>query len=523
MESSFYFQATDSAQHRTNLLNFLLSSVADSQGLKGDNGYSAYKIALSLGFVGSESEWLASLKGVKGDKGESYSPDAVGSSTDKTLYDNQPAGFSFLDIDNSLLFIKRSNTTGDWFDGMKFGKGDDGDSAYTIAVANGFVGTEVQWLASLKGNKGDTGDSITDVISSRLGNTTTVDVYIEGVKADTFTVRDGLDGAGSGDMSKSVYDTTDNGKVDLAEIAESVEWNNVQNKPTTFNPSSHNHDDLYFTESEIQTSLPKIGFDTSNVTAPSSGQMAWNQDERTVDVGLNGVTLQLGQEILYYVRNNTGSIITNKTVVMATGSIGNSGRITVAPYNLGDTKYILGIATEDIAVGADGYVTWFGKVRGIDTSMFVDGDILYVSATGGLTNVAPTGVKVPLAIVVHAHTSGTLFVRTSNLDENLYIKKTGDETIAGVKTFSSSPIVPTPTIGDNSTKVATTAFVKASATADAGGATGGSTDKVFFLNDQVITTNYTIPAGKNAVSAGDITIATGVTVTVHSGSKWVIV
>ncbi|MCT7650932.1 phage tail protein [Aliarcobacter butzleri] len=37
---------------------------------------------------------------------------------------------------------------------------------------------------------------------------------------------------------------------------------------------------------------------------------------------------------------------------------------------------------------------------------------------------------------------------------------TGNQTIGGVKTFSSSPIVPTPTSSDNSTKVATTAFVK---------------------------------------------------------------
>ena len=41
------------------------------------------------------------------------------------------------------------------------------------------------------------------------------------------------------------------------------------------------------------------------------------------------------------------------------------------------------------------------------------------------------------------------------------VKNTGDETIAGVKTFSSSPIVPTPTTGDNSKKVATTEFVQA--------------------------------------------------------------
>jgi len=42
---------------------------------------------------------------------------------------------------------------------------------------------------------------------------------------------------------------------------------------------------------------------------------------------------------------------------------------------------------------------------------------------------------------------------------------TGDQAVAGVKTFSSSPIAPTPTAGDNTTKVATTAFVKTAADA----------------------------------------------------------
>ena len=56
-----------------------------------------------------------------------------------------------------------------------------------------------------------------------------------------------------------------------------------------------------------------------------------------------------------------------------------------------------------------------------------------------------------------------------------------------------------------------------------GGATGGGTDNIFYENGQVITADYTIPVGKNAMSAGDITINTGVTVTVSSGSKWSIV
>lgn len=56
-----------------------------------------------------------------------------------------------------------------------------------------------------------------------------------------------------------------------------------------------------------------------------------------------------------------------------------------------------------------------------------------------------------------------------------------------------------------------------------GGATGGGTDAVFNLNGQVVTTNYTIPSGQNAGSVGPITINSGVTVTVPSGSVWTIV
>ena len=55
------------------------------------------------------------------------------------------------------------------------------------------------------------------------------------------------------------------------------------------------------------------------------------------------------------------------------------------------------------------------------------------------------------------------------------------------------------------------------------GATGGGTNQVFVLNDQVVTASYTIPVGKNATSAGPITIADGVVVTVSTDSTWVIV
>ena len=55
-----------------------------------------------------------------------------------------------------------------------------------------------------------------------------------------------------------------------------------------------------------------------------------------------------------------------------------------------------------------------------------------------------------------------------------------------------------------------------------GGATGGGGDAVFVENDQALTTNYTIPVGKNASSVGPITVPGGVSVTVSSGSRWVV-
>jgi hypothetical protein len=56
-----------------------------------------------------------------------------------------------------------------------------------------------------------------------------------------------------------------------------------------------------------------------------------------------------------------------------------------------------------------------------------------------------------------------------------------------------------------------------------GGATGGSSDDIFYENGQTVTTNYTLSTGKNAMSAGPISINSGVTVTVPSGASWTVV
>ena len=56
-----------------------------------------------------------------------------------------------------------------------------------------------------------------------------------------------------------------------------------------------------------------------------------------------------------------------------------------------------------------------------------------------------------------------------------------------------------------------------------GGATGGGGDDVFYENAMNVTTNYTLPTGKNAMSAGPIIVDDGVVVTVPDGANWTVV
>lgn len=59
----------------------------------------------------------------------------------------------------------------------------------------------------------------------------------------------------TGKMDKATYDADDDGVVDKAKVADAAPWTGITGKPETFPPATHNHDDRYFTESEMTTKL----------------------------------------------------------------------------------------------------------------------------------------------------------------------------------------------------------------------------------------------------------------------------
>ncbi|MBP2028688.1 hypothetical protein J2Z35_002518 [Acetoanaerobium pronyense] len=131
-----------------------IQGLAGEQGLNGSDGKNAYEIALENGFLGSEAQWLISLIGPMGEKGDPGIQGPAGEKGEQGI-----AGLQGLQGETGPQGLK-----GDSGDPGPMGsegpageqgiQGEDGSSAYEIAVSNGFMGTESDWLISLKGEPG---------------------------------------------------------------------------------------------------------------------------------------------------------------------------------------------------------------------------------------------------------------------------------------------------------------------------------------------------------------------------------
>jgi hypothetical protein len=161
--------------------------------------------------------------------------------------------------------------------------------------------------------------------------------------------------------------------------------------------------------------------DTTYSNGSIAGRFSWNPDRETAELGLDGtVSLILGQDNLWYVKNQTGTAIPKGRAVMAVGALGASGRILVAPMVADGSvspKYLIGVTIEEIANGDDGFVISQGKLRGFNTSGYTQGSVLYCdpSNAGQFTDTEPTApdLKLPIAFTVDSKNNGTLAIRVT--------------------------------------------------------------------------------------------------------------
>lgn len=178
-------------------LEGLRQGLDGNHGAKGERGYSAYEIAQQDGYTGTKEEWLASLKGQKGDQGNPGVRGVEG-----------PRGIPGV---NGL----------------------PGASAYEIAKANGYTGSQAEWLQSLKGHKGDTGQCKTIKVLSTNYNYDQATLNRNSATGYTgvYTVTDSIEGVTVGDtVFLKVRNTTKNGDALFVATVLEITGNNLKVK-----------------------------------------------------------------------------------------------------------------------------------------------------------------------------------------------------------------------------------------------------------------------------------------------------
>ena len=367
------------------------------------------------------------LQGEKGDQGLPYNvtgqgPTGSGQTVTppytRDYYDAYPAGTAFLDTTNGLLFIKQTDTSGDWTSpGIPFGKGETGSTgAQGPAGTNGTIGADGDTGATgptgFTGATGHTGPMATGAtgytgVTGPTGYTgytgytgATGDAGVTGP-----TGPDGMIGASS-DQLLSITRLDANGYTGVTSDAfrGATYTNNTSQLGVTFNPAIGR-----FTVSElgyysIQALLivdPQVTQDSITFTITKNGVNAWSGD--MIIYGQSVVApapvplqitllLQPGDYLNFYynsggqlVRVRAGSTVNiTRLSVGPTGATGATGRDGAA-FNTGATGYTgyTGAIGPTGATGSTGY-TGIGETGPTGFTGFT-------GSTGSTGSTGPTG------------------------------------------------------------------------------------------------------------------------------------
>lgn len=169
------------------------------------------------------------------------------------------------------------------------------------------------------------------------------------------------------------------------------------------------------------SNVDTISFNTSSTTTPTEGQLNWNSDYGTLQVGMPGgdVVLQPGQEVVL-AKNVSGSGTTNGKAFYISGATGAVPEADFANASEEEACKTLALAMKDIENNQQGYFTTFGFVRELDTSFGEEGDEVFLDSTdGGLTTtkLSHPFCRVKIGYIIRKHaTEGVIFVNIRNID-----------------------------------------------------------------------------------------------------------
>lgn len=286
-----------------------------------------------------------------------------------------------------------------------------------------------------------------------------------------------------------------------------------------------------------------LSADLGNTTITNA---TWNGTTIGTGYGGTGLTSFTSGGALYA---TSTSALTSGTLPASAGGTGN------ASYTTGDLLYASGTTTlSKLGIGTNGYVLtssgtgpqWTAATSvGVTSISFGSTGLTPSTATQGAVTVAGTlGVGYG-GTGQTTYTDGQLLIGNSTgntLTKATLTPGTGISITNGGGSISIASTVTSGVTVTNDTSTAT-ALYPTFTSATSGSITGVSvtSTKLNFtpstgllsapelaasnglvLNSKTVSTSYTIPAGYNATATGPITIASGVAVTLPTGSRWVI-
>ena len=138
----------------------------------------------------------------------------------------------------------------------------------------------------------------------------------------------------------------------------------------------------------------KLSTNYSKTGSETAGSVYWDSDEHSLALmtDITGTSLTWGGEISTYSRNNESFVLSNGApVYIVSGGAGPTKRVGLASCMDSAKDGFFGLVTVDagLAVNGFGMITSFGRVKGLNTSVWNEGDALYL-CNGALTNGIPT-------------------------------------------------------------------------------------------------------------------------------------
>ena len=140
-----------------------------------------------------------------------------------------------------------------------------------------------------------------------------------------------------------------------------------------------------------------IDYDTSYAAPWKEGRVFYDSDAKAISYynDKNDVTINVGQEFVVRVYNDTGTPFYNGRAVYFDGRMGNTPTIRLSKADAASTARVDGVLTSTIQPGGFGYVTQSGFVNGINTTGLSEGSELYLAtdSNGGFTTTEPSSAS----------------------------------------------------------------------------------------------------------------------------------